>query len=297
MRLPYAPSQLRGFLRTPRMTPHHVPFHSPSFGGVMLRRPRAIHWPPLMAHWFTLAVVLLMGVGFQRIASAAAPVFQGTFTSPTLCSPRGIALSSSGDVIVGSDCSAQMHIERFTAAGAFLFSLPFPAGFQGSPNGIALDGSDHIFVTDTDGHRVNKLTSSGAPMTSWSTAIQPVDVAVNASGDVFVSDNLGQRVQKFSNDGALLGTIGSAGSEPGQYSRPDGIAVDADGRIYVADADVSTSPRILRYLPNGSFDMTTHQPVRPSDIAVGPDGIVYVVSTSSNSVYQYSPNGSLLHTF
>src|SRR4029078_7441210 len=40
-----------------------------------------------------------------------------------------------------------------------------------------------------------------------------------------------------------------------------------------------------------------HPPVRPSDIAVGPDGIVYVVSTSSNSVYQYSPNGSLLHTF
>ena len=294
MRLPYAPSQLRGFLRTPRMTPDHVPFHSPSFGGVMLRRPRAIHWPPLMAHWFTLAVVLLMGVGFQRIASAAAPVFQGTFTSPTLCSPRGIALSS-GDVLVGSDCNA-MHMERFTAGGAFQFSLPFPSGFQGSPNGLAVDGSDRIFVTDTDGRRIYKLTNSGALLSSWTTAVQPVDVAVNASGEVFVSNNNGQRLQKFTNDGVFLANIGSAGAGPGQYLRPDGIAIDASGRIYVSDAGAGTH-HVLRFLPNGSFDMEINTPVTPTDVAVGPDGNVYVISFSSSVAYQYSPSGILLHTF
>lgn len=88
--------------------------------------------------------------------------------------------------------------------------------------------------------------------------------------------------------------IGSFGPGPGQYQEPAALAVDASGRLYVADAG---RQRVLRFLPNGSFDMEFAPPNRPSDVAVGPDGNIYVVSTESVQIHQYSPGGVRLLTF
>ena len=60
-------------------------------------------------------------------------------------------------------------------------------------------------------------------------------VAVDASGRVYVTDTYNHRVQVFDNDGAFLLQWGSYGSAPGQFYRPMGIGIAADGRIYVGD--------------------------------------------------------------
>jgi sugar lactone lactonase YvrE len=245
-----------------------------------------------LAHCVTLIFVILTGSGFARIAADAPPVFLGTFTHFGLCSPRGVDLSPSGDVFVGSDCQ-NPHMQRFTAAGGFVTSWGFPAGYLGSPNGVAIDGSGNVFVTDYELNRVYKFTNAGALVISWATAQQPVDVVVDGSGNVLVLALGGQQLQKFTNDGVFLGTIGSAGSGPGQFQYPEGLALDASGRIYVADF----SRRILRFLPDGSFDMEFTTPASPLDMAVGPDGNIYVITGDLNQIYQYSPSGVLLSTF
>jgi hypothetical protein len=87
-------------------------------------------------------------------------------------------------------------------------------------------------------------------------------------------------------------TFGSSGSGPGQFTAPQGIALDASDRIYVADYD----GRISRFHANGTFDMAFQAGVHASDVAVGPDGNIYVVGYDVDyvsSVYQFSPSGTL----
>ena len=65
----------------------------------------------------TLVLGALGTPGSATIAAATAPVFMGTISSPTLCSPRGTALLPGGGLLVGSDCQALHHMEQFDAAG------------------------------------------------------------------------------------------------------------------------------------------------------------------------------------
>ncbi len=58
-------------------------------------------------------------------------------------------------------------------------------------------------------------------------------IAVDASGHVYIADYVLGRVQVFSNDGEPLLAWGSHGPEPGQFRKPAGIALDADGKAYL----------------------------------------------------------------
>jgi len=53
----------------------------------------------------------------------------------------------------------------------------------------------------------------------------PTDVAAAPDGRVYVTDSGAQRVQYFLPAGGFLGSFGSPGSGPGQFSDPRGIAV------------------------------------------------------------------------
>ena len=43
------------------------------------------------------------------------------------------------------------------------------------------------------------------------------------------------RVQKFDREGKLIGVWGSEGKDPGQLNRPEDLAVDHLGRVYVLE--------------------------------------------------------------
>jgi DNA-binding beta-propeller fold protein YncE len=219
----------------------------------------------------------------------------GTLTSPGLCSPRGVASLPNGDVLVGSDCSGLHHMERFNSAGSFVGSWPFPADYQGSPNGVTLDASGNVLVTDYDGQRVQEFTQTGTLLASWTTGLGPADIAVNSSGDVFVAALNGHQVQKFTSGGALLGAIGTFGIGPGQIQDPVGLAVDGSDRIYVVD---TTRMRVIRYLANGTFDMEFAMPFPVAagsltDAAVGPDGNIYVLRFEGGCL-QFTSSGTYL---
>jgi uncharacterized protein (TIGR03663 family) len=148
----------------------------------------------------------------------------------------------------------------------------------------------------------------------------PRGVALGPEGKVYVVDSDNHRVQVFDAEGAFLRTWGSQcnlaegygcadpdGDGPlaygdGQFQEPWGIAVAADGRVYVAD---TWNHRIQVFAADGTFlakwgsygqtdDAVTHL-YGPRDVAVDATGRVLVTDTGNKRVLVYDAEGNLLH--
>ncbi|HMC78104.1 MAG TPA: peptidyl-alpha-hydroxyglycine alpha-amidating lyase family protein [Vicinamibacterales bacterium] len=90
---------------------------------------------------------------------------------------------------------------------------------------------------------------AGTPGSSFS---RPADVAWDAAGNIYVADGLGtnNRVAKFDKDGRFIRHWGSTGSGRGEFNGVKAIAVDAQGKVYVADAG---NKRVQVFDPDGAF--------------------------------------------
>ena len=62
--------------------------------------------------------------------------------------------------------------------------------------------------------------------------LYPTDVATGPDGSIWVSEYGGNdRVQVFNADGSLRRVIGAVGDRPGEFSRPQAIALSPDGGV------------------------------------------------------------------
>jgi tripartite motif-containing protein 71 len=64
-----------------------------------------------------------------------------------------------------------------------------------------------------------------------------VGVAVDGAGVVYVADNGNSRIQMFTGTGSYLGEWGSPGGENGQFRYVNGVGLDANGNVFVTDAE------------------------------------------------------------
>ena len=155
------------------------------------------------------------------------------------------------------------------------------------PHGLRIDRSDNIWVTDRGLHQVFKFSQDGNLLMTLGTERvpgldgahfnKPTDVAFGTDGSVYVSDGYGNsRVAKFSAEGKFLLDWGHKGQGPGEFDLPHNVAVDAQGRVYVADR---MNVRIQIFDANGKFlNMWKSDELgRPWGLAIGPDGLLYMV--------------------
>jgi tripartite motif-containing protein 71 len=99
--------------------------------------------------------------------------------------------------------------------------------------------------------------------------LQPMAVTTSATGDIYVADTGHGVVQVFDKDGKFQRTIGrSAPTRPagnGELIYPVGLALDEDGKLYVADVQAG---RIVTFKPDGSFAGLMGQGVITSPIGL-----------------------------
>jgi DNA-binding beta-propeller fold protein YncE len=98
----------------------------------------------------------------------------------------------------------------------------------------------------------------------------PTEMIPHPNGDIYVTDGYrNARVHRFTRDGKLVTSWGTPGHAEGQFHLPHSIAIDDDGKLYVADR---ANRRIQIFTPEGAFLGQWTGMGGPNDITRGPNG-------------------------
>ncbi len=197
--------------------------------------------------------------------------------------PHAIAVDANGIVYMTEP--VDNRVRRIDAAGT---STSFAGnGLEGDggdggaatdaslagPTGIAVDAAGNVYVGEATGNRIRRIDPSGIITTyagtgedgtggdgGPATAAQFTDIAalaVDTVGNLYVVDT--QRVRRIDTAGIITtfagtGEVGFDGdlgpAAAAKLCYPEGIAVDAAGRVYIAD---TFSDRIRRVATDGTI--------------------------------------------
>ena len=186
--------------------------------------------------------------------------------------PTSVAVDGSGNVYVAD--TGNNTIRMVTPAGV-VTTISGLAGSGGwvdgsgsavrwsGPKGLSMDAAGNLYVADFNNSVIRQMTSAGVVSTvaggvgqvgavdgtgSAARFYHPAGTAVDASGNLFVADFYNQSVRKIAPGGVVStvgGTAGRFGNQGGQgaqaaFSYPLGVAVTAEGRLYVANSNSSS---------------------------------------------------------
>ena len=116
-----------------------------------------------------------------------------------------------------------------------------PAGSGGfilmGCTGVVTDAQGNIWAAAPTSARIIKYSPNGTQLGSFGAGqlSQPMDVAFY-NGLVYVVDQTRNRVAVFNTSGVFQGSFGSQGTGNIQFRKPTGVAIDTQGRIYIADS-------------------------------------------------------------
>jgi sugar lactone lactonase YvrE len=235
-----------------------------------------------------------------------------TITVPTAAMSgdqfRCVTSSSSG--------SATSNAVALTVSGAVLLQYPV---------GISADNAGNLFVADSSGDTIRKITPAGlvSTLAGFAGSVgsqdgtgtnarfnQPGGLAVDTAGNVYVADTGNATIRKITPAGVVTTLAGSAASRGNRdgggssawFNSPHGIAVDASGNLYVADAMNAT---IRKITPDGTVSTLAGAAGVPGDAdGVGgaarfnyPSGIatdnrqIYVTDTYNATIRRITLDG------
>ncbi len=294
---------------TPLLLWHVWRFFAFHFSRLMLRAPRASLLvflsplllvscsPPTSPSGAALDSKLFSRV--QVIGSRGVGVAQ-------LNKPRSVAMDKQDNLYV---VDMTGRVQKFSPSGDFLLSWQMPQTDLGKAKGMCRDRDGNIVVIEPHYQRVNHFTPEGKLLAQWgqrgTNAGQfslPRAVAVNSRNEIFVSEyGVLERIQRFRlNPGSFaqvpqfLDSIGHAGTSPGDFNRPEGIAVDSQDRLYVAD---SCNHRIQVFSPDGRFLLAYGRAGKakgelsyPYDICVDAAGHQFVCEFGNSRIQVFDGN-------
>ncbi|MNL00045.1 Serine/threonine-protein kinase PknD [compost metagenome] len=191
-----------------------------------------------------------------------------------------------------------------------------------TPISVAVDAAGNLYVLEYFGGVVRKITPSGDVTTLAGSSPRGFadgtgsaakfglgyNMAIDASGNLYVADSSNHRIRKITPTGVVttLAGTGTPGATDGPgnsatFSDPRGVAVDADGNVYVADFGSSLLRRIT---PAGVVSTLAGQEGvtggqdgigaaatfnQPQGLTINAAGTLYVADTFGNLIRKVTP--------
>ncbi len=271
--------------------------------------------------------------------NAGGPVPANTYTATTTLgatnpllrwkSPAAIAIAGNGNIYVADDKensitlitpNGQVHtIVGKAAKGKAIFN---------GPSGIALDKEGWLYVADCYNHQIKKVSPTGTVSLLAGTGKPghannsngllasfnyPVSLALDTAGNVYVSDEGNRQIRKITPSGSVStlagsGTTGSQDHSNGllaSFNQPNGIAVDKQGNVFVADQlnhkirKVSPSGQVSTFAGTGLAGLANQRNGssasfnQPRGMAVDAIGNVYVGDVGNHQIRKITANGEV----
>jgi hypothetical protein len=201
----------------------------------------------------------------------------------------------------------------------------------GNIQGVAVDRWGNLYLSDTDNHRVRKVSAGGVISTLVGTGFAgfsgdggpaagaqlnlPYGLAVDLAGCVYIADLGNQRVRRVGPDGTITtiaGTGFKAASGDGgpavqaSLMTPRNVAVDAAGNLYFSEFE---GHRIRKVTPDGRIftvagtglagfrgdggAATSAQIGFPAGLAVDRSGVLYFADSQNQRVRRILPGGTI----
>ncbi|HEX8163461.1 MAG TPA: NHL repeat-containing protein [Pyrinomonadaceae bacterium] len=255
-----------------------------------------------------VAVVFVVLAAFVCAAALSVYLRRRARPIPTVTGWRARVSTLAGDGAPGA------HDDNAAARSRF-----------GDPFGAAVDAQGNVFVADAGAsNRIRKINAQGFVTTlaggaegyadgagasaSFST---PSALAIDGGGNLYVADTGNNRIRKIAPDGTASSVAGSgsAGFRDGtadaaQFDAPVGVAVDAQGGLYVADTyndriRVVTPAGEVRTLAGGGQpgyadgDAGGARFDTPCGVAVMPNGVVIVADTGNDRLRRVTTAGQV----
>jgi hypothetical protein len=265
----------------------------------------------------------------------------GPATNASLYEPNGVAVDAAGNVYIADPGNSRVRKVSTSGTVTTVAGNGSP-GFSGDGGpatnasldglrGVAVDAAGNLYIADWVNPRVRKVSTSGTITTVAGSGTygfsgdggpatdaglsSPYGVAVDAAGNLYIADAGNSRVRKVSTSGTITtvagsGTYGFSGdggpATNAALSSPQGVALDAAGNLYIADAHnsrvrkVSTSGTITTVAGNGTFgfsgdggpatDAGLNSPV---GVTVDAAGNLYIADSGNHRVRKVSTSGTI----
>lgn len=269
-------------------------------------------------------------VGVSTLAgSDTAGAANGSGSAAGFSGMFGLTLDAAGNIYVGDALNSQ--IRKITVDGVV---TTYAGGKTGSgaaanfltPSGLVFDTAGNLYVTDAGNHNVRKITPAGVITTVagsgtfasrdgnglFASFKTPAGIVIDGAGNLYVGDAEAHVIRKITPQGdvtTFAGITDVKGSADGTgqaatFNDPAGLAIDAAGNLYVADAlnnkirKITPAGVVTTFAGSGTAGSTNATGTAasfntPVNLSIDADGFLYVAEAQGNLIRKISPAGKV----